>query len=273
MAPVGPLLVAPPLEVVVQGHRLRGGREHHRPRHEVLGRRAREVLGARRALGHGDVVSGLGELRELLVRHLGRVHPEGVDRDPMHGPGVLAHHRLLGAHGELAPRDEDHALGSRAGRGGVADPGRRRLDDGRRRRAWRRGGGLVRGAPPQPAATRSRMAAASVLRSAGTATPGPRPRPSPRAAELAPAVLVGDHRLPDVPRDVLEAGVRLSDLHPFRALRPVAHQHGHGLRMLTRRRGASSPRDSNGRSNRTAVRGRIPFARAERRRSGSGARA
>ncbi len=65
-----------------------GRREHDRAGHEILRRRAGKVLGARRALGDRHVPGGLDELRELLVGHLGRVHPEAVHVDAMNRPGI-----------------------------------------------------------------------------------------------------------------------------------------------------------------------------------------
>jgi hypothetical protein len=68
--------------------------------------RAGIVLGVGRDLGEGDVAGLFDEAGELGVRHRRRINKEAVDLDAMGRLlfGIVA----VGAHGELAARDEDH---------------------------------------------------------------------------------------------------------------------------------------------------------------------
>ena len=110
--------------MVLQRHRAGRRREDGGPGDQVLRRRGRELLPGRRALGDGDVAGGVDKLLELLVRHVGLVHPEAVHIDPVDGDRVAGNARQaaerfagrVAAHRELAAGNPDHALRRRARR-------------------------------------------------------------------------------------------------------------------------------------------------------------
>ena len=58
-----------------------GAGEHHRPRLQVLRRRAGIVGGIQRSFGDGDIACGVDEFGELGIGHLMGLYPEPVDAD------------------------------------------------------------------------------------------------------------------------------------------------------------------------------------------------
>ena len=168
MAPARPRDVRPPAVVAVERNRTRGRGEHDRARDELVGRRARSVLGPERALGDGAVVGRAHEPREVGVGDFGAVHPETVDVDAVNRVGVGE--RRLPAHRELASRNPDHPGRRRSrGRGRVGD---RRPELGARVGGLRgRGGHAVPGwrAPHPNARPRRQRAAAGWRMSADVA--------------------------------------------------------------------------------------------------------
>ena len=124
MPPTGARDIRPPPQVgrarrVTYGHLLARRREYDRPGNEILRRRAREVLGLRRLLGHGEVASGLDELTELVIGDLVNIHPEATDPHAVHRTGIP--HRIgspvgkapwIGTpQGELSSGNPGHAGG------------------------------------------------------------------------------------------------------------------------------------------------------------------
>jgi hypothetical protein len=61
-------------------------REDNRTRDQILRIDAGKILGARRALGRGDVAGGLHELFEISVGDFGPIHPETVHVDAVYRP-------------------------------------------------------------------------------------------------------------------------------------------------------------------------------------------
>ena len=95
-----------------------GRREDDGARDEVLRRRARKILGTRRALRDRHILGGLDELCKLRVGDLGRVHPKAIHVNAVERPRVsrglhpdVVHARLFGgAHGKLAAGNPHHAV-------------------------------------------------------------------------------------------------------------------------------------------------------------------
>ena len=106
----------------------------------MLGRRVGEFLGVGLPLGHRDVAGLAHEPRELLVGHLGPVHPEAVEPAP--GAPAWRPTRPRRPHPELASRNPDHPLGHGPrwlASGALARPGSRRplVGTGRGLGGWR----------------------------------------------------------------------------------------------------------------------------------------
>src|SRR6185295_9953106 len=78
VAPVRPLRIRPPLEMVVERDCMSGWGEHDGAGDEVLRWRAGKIFRARRALRDRHILCSLDELRKLLVGDFRGVHPEAV---------------------------------------------------------------------------------------------------------------------------------------------------------------------------------------------------
>src|SRR5438552_12180185 len=79
MSPVRAFYIAPPLEMIVQRHRLIRRREHDRTSDEVFRWRIRKLFFSRCALGHGNITDSFNELLELFVSYFGLIHPKPID--------------------------------------------------------------------------------------------------------------------------------------------------------------------------------------------------
>src|SRR5262249_31293546 len=138
MTPVRTLLVAPPLEMIVEGHGLKSGGENRRAGHQILRRGSREFFFSWFAFGDGDVTCGPDEFPELRVGDFSRIHPEAIHVDAMNGSGV-AHgvrtaadgaSRIVTAHREFTSGNPHHAFRRRRRRRRLV--WNRRLEDGGR---------------------------------------------------------------------------------------------------------------------------------------------
>ena len=95
--------------------------------YKILGSRVRKLFLGRLPFSLCHVVRCRHELRELGIGDISLIHPETVDIDTMHGPGVfgcphpdlivLHAGRILRAHGKLSPRNPGHPCGRLAGNG------------------------------------------------------------------------------------------------------------------------------------------------------------
>ena len=123
LPPVGALHPVPPVGEVAQVDLAGRLDEHQRAGEQLVGKRARIVLGPGRDLAEGHVAGRLDEAREALVGHRRAIDPEAVDGDPVHRP--LFRVVLVRSHAERPPRDPDHVGGTAAARAPVWPPARR----------------------------------------------------------------------------------------------------------------------------------------------------
>src|SRR5215204_5717788 len=106
LPPPGSLHVLPPVRDLAQLDLTRGLHEDKRAGVEHLRKCPRIVCWIRRQLGGGDVTGGFHEVTEALVGDRNSVHPESVNRDPVHW--TLFGIGLLGSHAERAPGNPYH---------------------------------------------------------------------------------------------------------------------------------------------------------------------